>query len=175
MGMKRTTQTELRRLILLGLIVAIKIVLGRFTVGPTYVQVGLGFVGSVLLGYLFGPWWGALGGGVSDLVASAIFGNSGGFFIGFTLTAMAGPLLYGLLLYRQPVKLWRVVVATFLVTVIVNLGMNTWWIHLMYHAPFAQLLAIRGTKELIVPWIQMAMSYLVLKLIARVNEQRHIF
>ncbi|GFZ27302.1 folate family ECF transporter S component [Lactobacillus corticis] len=173
--MQNAQKLELRRLVLLGIIVAMKIVLGRFTVGPTYVQVGLGFIGSVLLGYMFGPVWGAIGGGISDLVSSALFGNTGGFFIGFTITAMVGPLIYGLLLYKQPVKIWRIVVATLLVTLIANVGLNTLWIHIMYNAPFKQLLAARALKEAIAPWIQMVVSYFVLRLIENVNQHRKIF
>lgn len=89
---KQIRGEELRKLVLLGIIVAIKIILSQFSFGPAMVKVGLGFIGSVMLGYLFGPIWGAVGGGISDLISSAIFGNQGGFFIGFTLTAMAARL-----------------------------------------------------------------------------------
>lgn len=34
-----------------------KIILSQFSFGPVMVKVGLGFIGSVLLGYLFGPLW----------------------------------------------------------------------------------------------------------------------
>ena len=63
-------KVELRDLVLLGIIVAMKIILSRFTVGSAVVHVSLGFIGSVMLGYLFGPIWGSVGGGISDLVSS---------------------------------------------------------------------------------------------------------
>ena len=155
MNTKKLLKTDLQRLIFLGIIVAMKIILGQFSVGPATVKVGLGFIGSVLLGYFFGPVWGTIGGGISDLVASAIFGNQGGFFIGFTLTAMVGPLIYALFLYNKPVKIWRIVVSTILVTIIVNIGMNTLWLHIMYNMNFNAALIQRLPKELIVPWIHM--------------------
>ena len=77
MSVKKILRTNLQQMIFLGIVVAMKIILGQFSIGPTTVKVGLGFIGSVLLGYFFGPVWGTIGGGISDLVSSAIFGNQG--------------------------------------------------------------------------------------------------
>ena len=62
MNTKKLLKTDLQRLIFLGIIVAMKIILWQFSVGPATVKVGLGFIGSVLLGYFFGPVWGTIGG-----------------------------------------------------------------------------------------------------------------
>ena len=172
MTTKEMFKVELRDLVLLGFVVAIKVVLSRFSLGTTVVHVSLGFVGSVMLGYLFGPVWGAIGGGISDFVSSAFFGNQGGFFIGFTLSAMIGPLIYGLLFYKKPVKTWRIILATILVTVIVNIGLNTLWVHLMYGMDLKAALIQRIPKETIVPWIEMVVTYFVLQAISRVKIRR---
>ncbi|RVU71391.1 MULTISPECIES: folate family ECF transporter S component [Lactobacillus] len=172
MNLKKAVNLELRELVLLGVIVAIKIVLSQFSFGPAFVKVGLGFIGSVMLGYLFGPLCGAIGGGISDLVSSAIFGNQGGFFIGFTLTAMAAPFIYGLFFYQKPLKVWRVIVATLLVTIIVNIGMNTLWIHFLYGVNLQAVFLQRLPKEIIVPWIQMLITCIVLQALSRVKIKR---
>ncbi|MCO6532469.1 folate family ECF transporter S component [Lactobacillus panisapium] len=172
MTTKEMFKVELRDLVLLGFVVAIKIVLSRFTIGTTIVHIGLGFIGSVLLGYMFGPVWGAVGGGISDLVSSALFANQGGFFIGFTLSAMVGPLIYGLILYKKPVKIWRIILATLLVTVIVNLGMNTLWLHFLYGMDFKVALIQRVPKEAIAPWLEMIITYFVLRALSRVKIRR---
>lgn len=172
MNIKKILRTDLQRMIFLGMIVAMKIILGQFSFGPTTVKVGLGFLGSVLLAYFFGPVWGTIGGGISDLVSSAIFGNQGGFFIGFTLTAMAAPLIYALFLYNQPVKVWRIIASTILVTIIVNIGMNTLWLHLMYGMNFNAALVQRLPKEVIVPWVQMVIIYFVLQAVSRVKIKK---
>lgn len=165
-------KVELRDLVLLGIIVAMKIILSRFTVGTTIVHVSLGFIGSVMLGYLFGPVWGSVGGGISDLVSSALFGNQGGFFLGFTLSAMIGPFIYGLVFYQKPVKVWRIILATLLVTVFVNIGLNTLWVHLLYGMDFRVVLIQRIPKEAITPWLEMIISYFVLNAISRVKIKR---
>ncbi|KRL63095.1 folate family ECF transporter S component [Lactobacillus psittaci] len=162
---------NLSQLVFLGLVIAIKIILGRFSVGPELVKVGLGFIGSVALGYFFGPIWGAVGGGVSDLVSSALFGNQGGFFIGFTLTAMLGPMIYGFFFYEQPRKIWRIVVATVTVTFLVNILLNTIWLHLLYKVNFQVAFNARILKNLIVPWLQMIIIYFVLDGLSRVKTR----
>ena len=44
---------ELRDVILLGMVIAIKIILGKFTVGSQMLQVGLGFIGPMIYGFFF--------------------------------------------------------------------------------------------------------------------------
>lgn len=172
MTTKEMFKVELRDLILLGFIVAIKIVLSRFSVGTTIVHVGLGFIGSVLLGYVFGPIWGAVGGCISDLVSSALFGNQGGFFLGFTLSAMVAPFIYGFFFYKKPVKIWRIILATLLVTVVVNIGMNTLWLHFLYGMEFSVALIQRLPKEVIAPWLEMMVIYFVLQALSRVKIRK---
>lgn len=169
---EKTKNNELQNLILLGIIVTIKVILEQFSFGPTFVKVGLGFIGSIMLGYLFSPFWAAIGGGISDLVSSALFGNEGGFFIGFTLTTMVAPLIYSFFFYQKKLKVWRIIIATLLVTIIVNIGMNTIWLHYIYGLNLKVALLQRLPKELIVPWIQMIISYFVLKAISRVISNK---
>ncbi|RMC40912.1 folate family ECF transporter S component [Lactobacillus sp. ESL0233] len=172
MPIKKMLEVELRDLILLGIIVAMKIILERFTIGTSLAHIGLGFIGSVLLGYMFGPVWGAAGGGIADLVSSALFGNQGGFFIGFTLSAMVGPFIYGLFFYQKPVKIWRIMVAVLLVSIIVNVGMNTLWLHFLYNVDYKAALVQRAPMEIIVPWVQMIVVYFVLMAISRIKINR---
>lgn len=172
MNSKEITRSELQNLILLGMIIALKIILGQISFGPAFVKIGLGFIGSVLLGTLFGPVWGFIGGGLSDLIASAIFGNQGGFFVGFTLTAALGPLIYAFFFYQKPVKIWRIIAATLSVTLLIDMGLNTWWIHLLYGVNFKLALMERLPKELIAPWLQMIVIYFVLQALARVKIKK---
>lgn len=163
---------KLQDLVFLALLVAINIILQKISFGPTYLKVGLGFIGSTLLGYYFGPLWGGIGAGASDLLSSAIFGQEGGFFPGFTLSAIVAAVIYGLFLYKKDVKIWRIVASTILVTIIVNIAMNTYWIHIMYGLNFKAALISRLMKESIVPWIQMVVIYIVLQALQRVKIRK---
>lgn len=57
---------DLQGLVTLALFVAMDIVLEKISFGPSTVKVGLGFIGSALLGYYFGPLWGGIGALISD-------------------------------------------------------------------------------------------------------------
>ena len=70
---------DLQGLVTLALFVAMDVVLGKISFGSLTLKAGLGFIGSALLAYYFGPLWGGIGALVSDLLRSAIFGVDGGF------------------------------------------------------------------------------------------------
>ena len=65
---------DLQGLVTLALFVAMDVVLGKISFGSLTLKAGLGFIGSALLAYYFGPLWGGIGALVSDLLRSAIFG-----------------------------------------------------------------------------------------------------
>ena len=163
---------NLQEPIFLGILTALDLFLQKLSFGPVMVKVGLGFIGASLLGYFFGPWWASVGALACDLLSSALFGQEGGFFIGFTISAMLSAAIYGAFYYERPVKIWRIVAATLLVTVIVNILLNTLWLHLMYGLAWRAAFVTRLPKELLVPWLQMAVSYLVLKAVAQIDAKR---
>lgn len=163
------TSLSLKKLVFLAVLVAINIVLQKISFGPAYLKVGLGFIGLSLLGLYFGPIWGSIGAGISDLTMSAIFGVEGGFFPGFTLSAIVAGGIYGYFFYKKPLKIWRIVVASILVTIIVNIFMNTYWLHLLYGLNLKAAFTQRIIKEAIVPWIQMIIIYLVFDALQRVK------
>lgn len=160
---------DLRELIVLGMLVAISMILQKISFGTDITKVGMGFIATVMLGKYYGPFWGGIGAGVADFVSAALFGVSGGFFPGFTLSAIAASVIYGLFFYEQKPAIWKVIVAVLLVTVIVNVFLNTYWITLMYKLNFNGALLQRIPKELIVPWIQMVITWIVLKATERVK------
>ena len=151
----------------MALLVAISVVLQRLSIGTTIAQVGFGFIGTVLLGKFFGAFWGGTAAGVADIISAAIFGVQGGFFPGFTLSAILAGVIYGFFFYNQKNAIWKIVVATLLVTILVNVVLNTYWLHMMYGMDFRVALIQRVPKELIVPWLQMGITWLVLNFIER--------
>lgn len=165
----KTKKIDLQSLVFLALLVAINIVLQKISFGPATLKVGLGFVGNIMLGYYFGAIWGGFGALISDLLSSAIFGVEGGFFPGFTLSAILAVVIYGLFLYYKPVKLWRVGIATILVTIIVNILLNTYWLHILYGINLKVAFLQRIIKELIVPWLQIVIGYIILKALQRIK------
>ncbi|KRN04218.1 integral membrane protein [Holzapfeliella floricola DSM 23037 = JCM 16512] len=155
--------------------IAISIILQTIKVGdPAVVQVGLGFLGTALMGRFFGVLWAGIGAGLADVLNSIIIGVPGGFYPGFTISAIAGGIIYGTFLYNQNFagdwkKVWRIVVSVLLITIIVNTGLNTLWMTLKSGADFNHLLIQRLPKQVTVPWVQMIILYLTMVALDRVK------
>ena len=155
---------ELRVLTACGLLAALAIVLNYTTtinIGPT-VKIGFSGLPNQLVGYLFGPAVGLIFGGVLD-VLKWLLRPDGPFFPGFTLSAMVGGAIYGMLLYKKPVKLWRVFLAHFLINAFVNVGLNTLWLVLLYNKTASVILPARVTKNLVMLPIDTLITYALLR------------
>lgn len=147
----------------LGALVALQMVLGRLTVGSDLIKIGFGFIATGLIGYYFGPFRAAIACVASDIVTNVVFPQPTGFFWGFTLSALVSGVIYGSILYRKKVTILRVAIAVFLIILIVNTLMNTYWISIIAHLPYKVLLVPRVIKEIITLPIQATILYMVLK------------
>ena len=123
---------ELKNILVLcfcGLMGAVAIILGTVAtikVG-NFLRIGFSSIPNQIIAYLFGPWVGAIFGGAMDIIKFFI-NPTGDFFPGYTLTAIVAGIIYGIFLYKRPVKLWRVIAAETCVKVFCNLGLNTLWV-----------------------------------------------
>lgn len=125
--------SKTKQLVIMGLLVALAAILGMFTiyVSPTFRMVSFAFLPNSIGSALFGPVPGALMGVATDIV-SYFAKPSGGFFPGYTLSAVVTNVIYGLFLYNKPLKLWRVAAAQLLITIVVVFGLNAIWLNMMY-------------------------------------------
>ncbi len=85
-----------------------------------------GFLARSMCGLVCGPIMGLIFGFVEDMLGF-ILQPSGDFFFGYTLSTMAGVLVYALCFYRAKITVWRLVLANLLVNVLVNAVMGTVW------------------------------------------------
>lgn len=144
----------------MGLLMALQLVISRFSIGNNFIKFSFTFLIVALLAKWFGPWWGMMTAAVVDVVGTLMTG--GPFFIGFTLSAILGSLIYALFLYKQPVTWLRVILASVVISVIVNALLNTLWVTIMYQTPFWGLLPVRLLKQLITTPIQIVLVYWLL-------------
>ncbi|BDR58769.1 folate family ECF transporter S component [Xylocopilactobacillus apicola] len=166
-GPKMTTYS----IALLGVLMALRLVVGRFATITLSrdLHISLAFVVTVMIAYYFGPLWTAGVNGILNLLVFFIFPTGSPFFIGYTLSAVVGGLIYGLFFYPQRVSILRAIIAVSLVTIVVNLWMNALWSHLLYNNPFWFVFSARLGKEAIQLVPQIIISYLVLKVISRLK------
>ena len=67
----------------------------------------------------------------------------------FTLTAALTGAVFGILLYKNKTSLARIIIASAIVCICLNLGLDTLWLHMMYGDAFLAILPGRIIKCMI--------------------------
>lgn len=183
-----------RNLVLCAMMAALAIVLSyttSFYITPT-IKIGFSGLPNRLVDFMFGPVVGAIFGGIMD-VLKFLIKPDGGFFFGYTLTAIVGGFIYGLFYYRlqikkpldaelsasNPVIAWikanamsilLIFIANALVKVICNIGMNTLWTSMMNGKAWLALIPARLTKNLIQIPTDTVLHFVLLKLFCQLKR-----
>ena len=151
---------------------AVHLVLNQFTIPVSQLlEVGFDFLAVAAIGYLCGPWVAGLSGIVTDLLGYILRPN-GPYFPGWTLSAILVGVLYGLWLYRRPIKLWRVVLCKLNMVLLFNFLLTPLWLHITYGPSFVVLSSLRLVKNVIKFPLDILLLMLVLKTCERVRADR---
>lgn len=154
---------KLITLILTALFIALGIVLGQWSIQVTQdVKVGVSFIATQLTATLFGPVVGGIMGGVADIL-KFIIKPTGAFSILWTLNAVVGPMIYGIMLYKKKFTLWRVLLSKAVVAIVVNIGMSCTWSAILYGSAFWAILPTKALQQVIQVPIQSIIFYLFVK------------
>lgn len=142
---------SIQQLTVLALVVGLSIVLqGTLKLDFAGItQYGFSFIPNALLGVIFGPWVGFVAGAIADVISFFAFPSGYPFFLGYTLTAALGPMLYGLFLYRKKLTIARIFIVVLVITVFLNIGLGTWWVAILRGKSFIALLPVRLAKNAI--------------------------
>lgn len=154
---------SVKNLVLIAFMIALSIVVGYFTLAfGNFIKIGFSNLVNEFTCMLFGPVIGIIFGFVSDIL-KYITKPTGAFFPGFTLNAMIAGMLYGIMLYHKKITFKRVFLAELLVTIIVNLGLATFWLCVMYGNSFMVIFPMRLLKSLIMLPINSFLLYTIIK------------
>lgn len=138
--------SRLTKLVLMSLFIALEIILTRFcSINTPILRIGFGFLPIAMLGIMFGPLWAGLAYAIGDFLGMMIFPN-GVYFPGFTLTALLTGIVFGLMLHKKNITYVRVFFTALIVCGILNLCLDTLWLHIMMGKGFLALLPARITK-----------------------------
>lgn len=91
-----------------------------------HTRLSFGFLARALCGLVCGPVMGLAYGFAEDILGF-ILQPTGEFFFGYTLSTMAGMLVYALFFYRARITVLRLVAANLVVNVAVNAMMGSVW------------------------------------------------
>ncbi len=156
-------------LVLCGLMAALAVVLNYTTSIMITPNIRIGFSGlpNRVVEYMFGPWVGAIFGATLDILKYLLKPTGGAFFFGYTFNVMVAGVIYGTILYKKPVKVWRIFIAELLTKTIVNCGLNTLWLAVLNGNAFMAILPARVLKNIIMLPIDTAILFFTLTFVAK--------
>ncbi|MCR5775620.1 MAG: folate family ECF transporter S component [Lachnospiraceae bacterium] len=126
-----TQRRTIQRLTISAMLLAISVIFGFFKIPLSQVsEIRLQFLPIAVEGMLFGPMYGGILGGLSDILCY-IVRPTGAFFPGFTLSAIIQGVIYGLILKKDQ-SFKRIIAAQALDTIIVSLILNPVWLMMLY-------------------------------------------
>ena len=141
---KRTIQ----RITISAMLLAISVIFGFFKIPLSQAsEIRLQFLPVAVEGMLFGPLYGGILGGLSDILCY-IVRPTGPFFPGFTFSAVIQGVIYGVLLKKDQ-TIGRILIAQTLDTVVVSLILTSLWLALLYGNAFIPLIGSRIIKVII--------------------------
>lgn len=145
--------TTVRGITLAGIFIAFHAVLGIFKI-PFALdnRITLTFAVSAAAGMILGPVPAMLICGFGDILGFLLNPGGGAYFFGFTLSAMLGGLIYGICFYKREPKyfLFWTILAVFIITLFVNIVLNTYWLSVMYAKAYQIFALPRIIKNLVV-------------------------
>lgn len=122
---------NVKNIVYLSMFVAMEVILSRFlSINTPIVKFGFGFLPIAAASIMFGPISGGIAASMSDIIGSVLFPN-GAYFPGLTLSAFLGGTIYGIMMHNKKPSFLRAAMAVSIITIFVNLGLNTYWLTLI--------------------------------------------
>lgn len=159
---------NVRTLAVTSMLLALAVMLGFWGTVQLgdFLKVGFSFLANELAALLFGPVVGGIMAGMADILKFLVK-PTGAFFPGFTISAVLGGVIYGVLLYKKPLSVPRIVAAKVTVAIVVNTLLNTFWLSILYGQAFAALLPARLLKQLLMVPIETVLFYAVVTVLQK--------
>lgn len=161
---------DLKTVCILGILVALEIVLARFSIHTWDLKIGFSFIPIVAAAMLYGPIHGGLVGAVGDVVSAFLF-PVGQYFPGFTLTAFLTGVIFGLLLKKKATTL-HVVLSVLIGQFVISQFINTYFISFLYGNPYWPLFVTRLAQTAAMSVIQIALILLLSKRLIPILQKR---
>lgn len=176
---------SLRCLVLTALFIAMNITLDllKLRIDLPGMRIGVGFLTNASIGMLYGPVVCMMMGFCTDILGFLMNPGTGGggYFPGYTLTAMVAGVIWGLFLYRPDGAPYsktlagrlsfplRTLAARILITLICNVFLNTLWLSLGNNAFLPMLISRLPTQLAYLP-VQYLLLLVVLPFVRRLYQ-----
>lgn len=100
---------------------------------------------------------------VEDFIAFFLF-PSGPFFLGYTITAVAGCVIYHIFLHKE-INLKNIIISKTLVNIFVNIGLNSLWSSMLFSKGYIYYFSKSVVKNLLMLPIEIIVFYTIYKLV----------
>ncbi len=166
---------SLQQLIMIALFVALQIVFTRFlSLDTGIVRVSAAFIPLAFCSIMCGPVNGGIAAGLADVIGFLVFPR-GTYFPGFTLTAFLAGIVYGVFLHDNPNKLSNYIAAVLIVSVVLNLCLDTLWLNILLKQGYLALLPSRILKSVIMAPVEIIVLRLLWKYLGvHINKWRGV-
>ncbi len=155
------TKMSVKSISIIGILVAMEIILARFSIHTWNLKIGFSFVPVVVAAIFYGPVTAGLVGAIGDIMGYILF-PVGAYFPGFTLTAFVTGMIFGFFL-RKSQSVLNIVLAVLCVQIFVSQFMITYWISFLYGSPYWALFATRIYQTAAMIAIEIISTLLIVK------------
>lgn len=154
-----------RTLTTAGILLAIQMVLSSYGVIEVSdsLKISLSHLALAPTAMLFGPVVAGVQGALSDVLAFLIK-PTGPYFPGFTLSAMLGGVVYGMMFYKTRRRAWQIVAARLIIVVFINICLNTLFLTMLYGPAKLATLPVRAFKS----FVQLPVDCILLSAVCRI-------
>ncbi|MDD2648618.1 MAG: folate family ECF transporter S component [Eubacteriales bacterium] len=155
-------------LVVCAMMVALNIVLSRFTViylSPTS-RISFGYLAIAVVAMLYGACPAMLVGAAADIVGALAF-PAGAYFPGYTLSAAVGGFIYAIFLNRKQLS-WQIIAAQAVHNLLVNVLLGSLWRSVVYGKAYLAYLPAQLTKNAIMLPIEAGVLFILYMLMQRV-------
>ncbi|QIL50381.1 folate family ECF transporter S component [Weissella coleopterorum] len=164
----RAPKLRTQTLALLGVLMALEIIISRFTIGNSFFQIGFTFITGGLIAKWYGPMWGIPVAFLIDFLTNLLGGQP--YIIAFALVKLLSALIFGYSYYqKQNLSWWRLIVTIGVQLLLANVILNTILlgmynfipVHSVQAALTSPIVWARALKSLIMWPVEVIISYLI--------------
>ncbi len=162
-----------------AMLLALSVVLGYFAnisisfLGTNTIKIGFNVVPIVIAAMLYGPVTAGIIGGLSDIIGY-ILAPMGGYIPGFTISMILVGIVYGIAFYKEDVRLPRIIITEFIVTIFINILLGVTWFVVFYGMPYDKALTVRGIKEIFDLPLSIVINFFAFRFISKIPEFKKI-
>lgn len=151
----------------------------RIAIGAVFIPVGenlrvyFTYAVTALGASIYGPLMALAEGFISDILGYFI-APSGGFFPGYTLSAMLGSVTYALFFYRQRLSVLRIFLCRLAVNLVINVLIGSIWSAMLMGKGYYYYLTKSIVKNLLLLPAETAVMYVVFRTMTPLLERMRL-